>query len=130
MKSLIKAFSTTNFQNAFVLKGCIRIWKFYNDTTLQGHEAHYPLLNDLVDATGNYSDVSLSAKVGFDPPNLPTLEPLAPLCHNGEFINFDDGQDTRTFFLNGIDESDFEVGVDFKLDANDKVRPIFTGSLN
>lgn len=122
------SFRTRNTSTHHRLNGCIRNWTFSNDTSLQGVEAFYPLIEDLEDDTGNYGDVILASKTGFPAPAAPTLG--NPLCHNGVFINYDDGQDIRTAWLNGITVDDFQVGAEFKLTAIDEARPVFTANLN
>jgi hypothetical protein len=102
-----KVFHTTNFQNANRLHGCIRNLTFHNDTSLHDVDAFYPLIEDLEDDTGNYSDVILGSKVGFPAPIAPSIG--NPLCHNGIFINNDGGQDITTAWLNGITVDDIDA---------------------
>jgi hypothetical protein len=81
--------------------GCIRNLAFYNDTTLLGPLAQYPLLTDLADATGNNGNATLSG----------SPQPAPPA--NGVCLNL--SQELRTPNLLTLDPTDFQIDVEFDL---------------
>jgi hypothetical protein len=71
--------------------------------------AFYPLLTDLLDASANYGPVSL---LGNPAPALPNNG----VCVNGIYY-YSSGQDVRTPLLPTLNTTDFEIDVEFNINA-------------
>ncbi len=82
--------------------------------------ASYPLLTDLHEATGHFGDFALQG-TGFAAPN-------DGMCQNGIYSFGDpNGQNMKTDYLTGLNTSNFEIDVDFKLSALGKDMPVIIG---
>ncbi|MFK8010410.1 MAG: hypothetical protein AB8B80_00120 [Marinicellaceae bacterium] len=102
----------------------------YSQAQLQEVIADYPLIEDLVDITGNNNDVFLEGN-----PNTPSLPTSGTsLCSNGIYIIDPDGQNIETPIMPFFDINNFTIEVDFKVTqlpgANDlrPRMPIIMGS--
>ena len=96
-----------------------------NSANAQVVQAEYPLLTDLDDAAGNFGPVTLS---GTPPPALPTNG--SGVCHNGIYIFSGNplGQDIITDTISTLDDTDFELEVEFQVAAlTGTSRPILIG---
>ena len=73
--------------------------------------AHYPLLENLSDSTGNNADVLLEGN-----PTLPTMPATGiPLCSNGIYIFDPDGQNIETPIMPSFDITNFQIEVEFNV---------------
>lgn len=73
--------------------------------------AEYPLIEDLIDVTGNNSDVFLEGN-----PTLPTLPSTGvSLCSNGTYIIDPGGQNIQTPIMPTFDIRNFQIEVDFNV---------------
>jgi hypothetical protein len=85
-------------------------------------QAHYPLLTDEFDATGNYGPILLSGN-----PTPPAL-PANGVCVNGIYRNNANGQDVRTPTITTLNMADFQFEVEFQIAALPSVRaPVLMG---
>lgn len=75
--------------------------------------AHYPLLTDLLDATGAQGPMTLLGYSGAPAP----LPPNNGVYHNGQYYFSPGGQDIRTPILSALNTADFQVNVEFNLTA-------------
>ena len=73
--------------------------------------ANYPLIEDLVDITGNHNDVFLEGN-----PTFPTLPSIGnALCSNGIYIIDPDGQNIETPIMPTFDITNFQMEVEFNV---------------
>lgn len=80
--------------------------------TAQIPQAVYPLTTDLLDATNTYGPVALQSQTGTPPAN-PT--PEDGVCVNGIYYYNANGQDVRTATVSTLDDTDFELRVEFRV---------------
>jgi hypothetical protein len=73
--------------------------------------AEYPLIDNLVDVTGNNSDVFLEGNP--TPPTPPSIG--TALCSNGIYITDPDGQNIQTPIMPTFDIRNFIIEVDFNV---------------
>ena len=92
--------------------------------------ADYPLIENLVDITGNNNDVFLEGN-----PTFPTLPSNGvSLCSNGIYIIDPDGQNIETPIMPSFDITNFQIEVEFNVTALPDVNaprprmPIIMGS--
>jgi len=84
--------------------------------------AHYPLLTDLADRSGNAGPALLT---GFPTPPPP---PADGVCLNGVYIGTNGGSDLSTPNLTALDVDDFQVQIEFTLASlPSNRRPILVG---
>ena len=85
-------------------------------------QASYPLLTDLLDETGQYGPTTLNGN-GVPAPSAPDNG----VCHDGTYY-YGGGQDIRTATISGLDDTDFQIEVDFRITAfTGANRPILVG---
>ena len=92
-------------------------------------QADYPLINDLLDATGLYGPVALSANGAAVPPAAPNGSGNG-VCHDGTyFYSATGGQNIQSPVITSLDQNDFQIEVDFNLAAVPMAfnRPILMG---
>jgi hypothetical protein len=84
--------------------------------------AEYPLIENLVDSTGNNNNVFLEGN-----PTLPTLPTIGTsLCSNGIYIIDPGGQNIETPIMPTFDITNFQIEVEFnvtELPASTAIRP-------